>query len=513
MVQEISSEMNYVYYPSTNSIIWSMYEPANTFSIVFDYREEETDFTTTMTSCIYESQLHVDFSKLSIIDQNKIIDSTVVNEEKQLSSVKVEKEEDDGGGVASETDSTDFYDLTRDDDDDEEEEESEEEEEEENDDDEKRQSQSASKYKNSEAADSYRHLRSFVVRGPNIGVFKRGDKPEYFDTLEDIRSKEDKAPFVPTGIMLYNHDSNLLCLRQDPNDDKSNIVYNINLERGEVVDEWTAGEFTSVLKMSPLDKYAPRTGEVVFTGMNSNALFAIDPRLSSKDKAVDVQKYTYATNPRFTSMGTSSDGSLAVGNAKGEIRFYSGTPGWYKRTKSGVNPKTAKVALSGLGERIKHIDVSLDSHWVLATCDSYLMLIDSSLPNGSNCFQGRASAENKPTPTLLRLNPHDLRTVGKACFNPARFNVGSDGETWIVTSTGPYLVAWNFAQVKKGNLFAYTMKKERDERVVDSQFAAVARDAVSTEAPILVVTPDDLLLERLKKTDKSPYSQRRRTYQ
>jgi hypothetical protein len=34
--------------------------------------------------------------------------------------------------------------------------------------------QSESNYKNSLLADSYKHERTFVVRGPNIGIFKRG---------------------------------------------------------------------------------------------------------------------------------------------------------------------------------------------------------------------------------------------------------------------------------------------------------------------------------------------------
>lgn len=493
LVQDISSSMNYVHYPSTRSIVWTLLEPLASFSIVFDYEEEEDEFTKVFTSCIYETQLRESFSKLSIIDQNCIVGSTTDNEklDSQISS------------------DSEFYDLTRDDDESEEEEEDEEEDSDSESDD---GNIPEKKYKNTEAADSYRHLRSFVVRGPNIGVFKRGDKPEYIDTLADIKSTSNKKEFIPTSIMLYNHDNNLLCLHDNPDEDNQSIVYNVDLNRGEVVDEWTAAKYTPVLKMAPLDKYAPRTSEAVFSAMNTNTLFSIDPRLSSKEKAVDVNKYTYAKNPSFTSLGTSADGSLAVGNKKGEIRMYSGTPGCFKRTKSGVHPKTAKVMLSGLGEPIKSIDVSLDSKWVVATCDSYLMLIDTSLPNDSNCFQGRASADDKPVPKLLRLKPIDQRTVGKVSFSHARFNAGSDGETWIVSSTGQYLITWNFKEVKKGNLQAYTMKKENDERVVDSQFAATSQNEPAIEAPILVVTPDNLFLEHFSKTSKNPYSRKRNTY-
>jgi hypothetical protein len=43
------------------------------------------------------------------------------------------------------------------------------------------------------------------------------------------------------------------------------------------------------------------------------------------------------------------------------------------------------------------------------------------------------------------------------CF---RFNTGPDSqETTIVTSSGPFVIAWNFNQVKKGRVDKYEIKK------------------------------------------------------
>lgn len=45
-------------------------------------------------------------------------------------------------------------------------------------------------------------------------------------------------------------------------------------------------------------------------------------------------------------------------------------------------------------------------------------------------------------------------------FTPARFNTGPDAkETSIVTSSGSFVVTWNFQKVKQGKLDVYQIKK------------------------------------------------------
>jgi hypothetical protein len=58
-------------------------------------------------------------------------------------------------------------------------------------------------------------------------------------------------------------------------------------------------------------------------------------------------------------------------------------------------------------------------------------------------------------------------------FTPAKFNnfnLSTGEHVSIVTSTGPYLVTWNFIKVKKGLLKSYQIKKIENEKLVDSQF-------------------------------------------
>lgn len=49
-----------------------------------------------------------------------------------------------------------------------------------------------------------------------------------------------------------------------------------------------------------------------------------------------------------------------------------------------------------------------------------------------------------------------------------RFNQGGQVENAIVTSTGQYVIAWDFAKVKKGQLDKYEIKKYEDNVVQDN---------------------------------------------
>lgn len=51
-----------------------------------------------------------------------------------------------------------------------------------------------------------------------------------------------------------------------------------------------------------------------------------------------------------------------------------------------------------------------------------------------------------------------------------RFNAALTGEPekTIVTSTGPFIVAWNFRQVKAGNIHNYTLRRFSDDVVADN---------------------------------------------
>src|SRR5690242_4364197 len=70
-------------------------------------------------------------------------------------------------------------------------------------------------------------------------------------------------------------------------------------------------------------------------------------------------------------------------------------------------------------------------------------------------------------------------------FTPARFNTGEMSERSIVTSTGPYVITWNFRRVKAGHLYDYQIKKYDDTIVADNF-------KFGQDRTIVVTLPDDV---------------------
>ena len=81
--------------------------------------------------------------------------------------------------------------------------------------------------------------------------------------------------------------------------------------------------------------------------------------------------------------------------------------------------------------------------------------------------------KEKPNPLKLQLKAQDIAKfrISAINFKPAKFNnFSANGEeTSIVTSTGHFLVTWNFRKVKRGILNEYQVK-ELEVKPVDNQF-------------------------------------------
>ena len=63
-------------------------------------------------------------------------------------------------------------------------------------------------------------------------------------------------------------------------------------------------------------------------------------------------------------MATTGTGEIAVGGRDGKVRLYNDR-----------SMKQAKTSFPGLGQPITSIDVTHDGKWVLATTDTYLLLL------------------------------------------------------------------------------------------------------------------------------------------
>ncbi|TVY24695.1 Vacuolar import and degradation protein [Lachnellula hyalina] len=315
---------------------------------------------------------------------------------------------------------------------------------------------------NSQLAVGYKHDRSFVVRGSKIGVFKHtlNNHLEFTTNISKVETPKG-ALFKPKRVMLHAEDKNLVL--QNEND--PNSLYQMDLEYGKIVDEWKIHDDIPVDTFVPENKFAQMTGEQTFLGLSKNALYRIDPRLAG-NKLVDSELKQYASKNDFSAAATTDKGYIAVASNKGDIRMFD---------RLGIN---AKTHIPALGEPIIGLDVSADGRWVLATCRTYLLLIDALQKDGKNegklGFEKSFGKDSKPQPRRLGLTPAHVaqfqhETGAPLSFTTARFNAGEGlSETSVITATGPFIVTWNLKKVLRGNKDPYTVKRYSEEVKADN---------------------------------------------
>lgn len=314
---------------------------------------------------------------------------------------------------------------------------------------------------NKQLAVGYKHDRSFVVRGSKIGVFKHtpNNHLEFSTNISKVQTPGGEL-FSPKKVMLHNEDRNLILQK----DNDPNKLYRMDLEYGKVIDEWKVHDDIPVVTFAPENKFAQMTHEPTFLGISHNAMYRVDPRMSG-NKLVDAQLKQYASKNDFSAIATTEKGYIAVASNKGDVRLFD---------RLGIN---AKTHIPALGEAIIGLDVSADGRWVLATCKTYLLLVDALQKSGKNegklGFEKSFAADQKPQPRRLALTPEHVAQfayeTGKGVnFTPAKFNTGSGSEeTNIITATGPYIVEWSLKKVLGGKKAPYMIKRYTDDVKAD----------------------------------------------
>lgn len=309
------------------------------------------------------------------------------------------------------------------------------------------------KGKNSQLAVGNKSDRTFVVRDNRMGVFKQtaDNELEFQTTIDNIATTKGKS-FVPQKLMLHTQDRSMIM--QDP--DNLNSLYRMDLEYGKVVEEWEVSDTHKVKAFAPSQKFSQMTEEQTLIGASDTGVFRIDPRLQGT-KLVDSQLKNYATKVNFSALATTEKGYIAVASAKGEIRMYD---------RLGIN---AKTQLPAMGDAIIGIDVSSDGKWILATCKTYLLLIDATIKSGKNegqiGFLKSFGKDSKPLPKRLQISPEHLafmqvETGLPLKFTMAHFNSGLDTrEQTIVTSSGPFVITWSLKKLLRGDASPYLIKR------------------------------------------------------
>jgi len=269
----------------------------------------------------------------------------------------------------------------------------------------------------------------------------------------------------------------------------------MDLTRGEVVEEYNTDKFHAI-DLIPENKFAQRQSDnKTFLALNSAGLFAIDPRIGRLGQILKNRtfQYTNTKNANLTCAAPTEKGHVVIGTTTGEIKFFSAKSLRERPRDADVDFKPRAInTLPGLGDEIISIDVTRDGKWVLATCKDYLIVI----PTVSDDTTGFDSpfGKRKPAPFRLALNNKDIaKAGGEVNFTPAKFNYAYDGtESKICTSTGKWLISWNFKQVIKIVGAGYTMTPYSDDVVV-SDFMT------NSDSRIVVTLPDDVKLAKTHK--------------
>ncbi|ORX86733.1 VID27-domain-containing protein [Anaeromyces robustus] len=463
----IDSNLNEDFNNEFKSFIWCIPSDngLDAYSIVFNTLEEKDEFQRIFNLCKYESVQRKSIQKakdndeleylLRAFDNNLVISD---GEEEHDFSKQKQNNNNTGGNEPN------SYFVLGDESEEEKEEEEEEEKEEENnnnnkiirnetqsdEEDEEDKLHTDDGLTNEELAMAYKYDRSFVVRGNKIGVFKHTDneKLKYVTTIDNIQGL-DNTKFVPENLMLHEQDNALLMLNKDAYDSEENKVYKMDLNRGEVVEEYNT-DYEYIKGLCPTSKYAQLTSEKTFLGYRDNSLFLMDPRLQKKN-FMDV-KFQYTSNPKFTCMATTGNGNIVLGNAKGKISLYN---------RIGVK---ATTVLPGIGDEIIAIDVTNDGRYLVATTKTYLLFVDV-----KDMFEYSATKKIKPVPRKLQLRPQDIVNMkGEVSFTPARFDIGEGLERSIITSTGPYMITWNLRRLKLNHDDSYRIRRCNDTIVSEN---------------------------------------------
>uniref|UniRef100_A0A0C9S7J2 TSA: Wollemia nobilis Ref_Wollemi_Transcript_13428_2518 transcribed RNA sequence n=1 Tax=Wollemia nobilis TaxID=56998 RepID=A0A0C9S7J2_9CONI len=314
---------------------------------------------------------------------------------------------------------------------------------------------------------------------------------------------------TPKKGMLMRRETNMLLMSPAKEaTPHSSGVHQLDIETGKVVTQWqfekdgtpiTMRDVTNDSKGAQLDP-----SESTFLGLDDNRLCRWDMRdkygvVQRVDSPVlnwaDGHQFSRGTN--FQCFATTGDGCIVVGSSDGKIRLYGKT-----------SMRMAKTAFPGLGSPITHVDVTYDGKWILATTDTYLILISTVFTDKDGKtktgFGGRMG-NRIAAPRLLKLTPLDAHLAGnKNNLHGGQFSwVTESGkqERHLVASVGNFSVVWNFKQVKNSNHGCYMTQEglkscycykivPKDESIVDSRFMHDKYSITdSPEAPLVVATP------------------------
>ena len=204
----------------------------------------------------------------------------------------------------------------------------------------------------------------------------------------------------------------------------------------------------------------------------------MDQRVNRKNKIVDFKNYS--TNPNFESIVTTGFGGIATGSQNGDIRLFN---------EIGRN---AKTLMTGFNYPIKYLDSTIDGKYILATCDKYILVINTENEYNLNGFK-TCFGKTKIKPLILQLSINDLikYNLKNEFFTPAKFNNNTNcKEMMIISSLGQYVILWNFKQVQNGETNIY--------RIINVNEYVIGKTTKFDKNQLIIALPDKLRLQNEK---------------
>ena len=314
---------------------------------------------------------------------------------------------------------------------------------------------SKDKTKNKLILQTYNNHRTFVIKDNNqIDIFKTNNDDNKLINISSIspikiktKNKYNDKNIIISNAKMFNNDNEILF--QDSNN--KNKVWQYDLNKENIIQDWECDSnnniFNNINNNYNIDNliditYPNKLGQLneknEMIGINSNNIFLLDGRVNRKNKIVNIKNFSF--NPNFKSIITTGFGGIAVGSENGDIRLFD---------EVGNN---AKTLITGFDQPIRYLDSSIDGKYILATCDKFIMVVNTENEfnfNGFNTCFGRS----KIKPLILNVSPNDLikYNISNELFTPAKFNNNTNcQEMMIISSLGQYVILWNFKQVQNG---------------------------------------------------------------
>ena len=302
------------------------------------------------------------------------------------------------------------------------------------------------KIKNKYLTQAFNYDRAFVIKDNNsIDVLNTGeDGNKLIKNQSFIPFSQNKNVEI-SGAKMFGGDNQIL-FKDGINKD---TLWQFDLNKESVIQEWKCGDNgAELLDFTHATKFGQLDPQCDIVGINKNKIFAMDGRVNRKNKIVEDKVYGSGSSKNFACISTPGFNAVATGSDDGNIRLYSDIT------------KNAKTLIPCFGDPIRSLDITKSGDYILATCDKYIMLINTRGENNENAFTYCLKRARRK-PKTLKLSPVDIVKYGLQddCYTPAKFNVSkTNNETRITSSLGQYIIVWNLDDVKNGIIDAYKLR-------------------------------------------------------